>query len=282
VKCNQKLIVNLTPTGMIPTKEMTPHVPVSPNEIIEQVHECYEVGITMAHLHARDEDTGLPTYKKTTYEKIFEGIRKFCPDLVLVGSLSGRNFKEFEKRSQVIELRPDMASLTLSSMNFVKHASVNSPQMVQSLLEKMLEYGVRPEFEVFDLGMLNYGNYLIGKGLAGPPPYYFNLFFGNIAGLQVDLIHAGATIKDLPEDSYWSFGGVGPLAQFSINMIAIALGGGVRVGLEDSIHFDRDRKHLATNVGLIKRIHQVAEICNRPVMKPSEFGELGFYNPERP
>ena len=276
-----KLIVNLTPTGMIPTKKMTSHVPISANEIVEQVHECYEVGITMVHLHARDEKTGVPTYKKDIYHKIFEGIRKICRDLVIVGSLSGRNVSEFEKRSEVIELKPDMASLTLSSMNFVRHASVNSPQMVKDLMEKMLKYGVKPEFEAFDLGMVNYAKYLIQKSLAGPPPYYFNLFFGNIAGVQADLAHAGLMVRDLPDNSYWAFGGIGPDAQLPINTIAIATGGGVRVGLEDNIHFDLARTKLATNIELVKRIHQIAEIFQRKVMPAKEFGELGFHNPDR-
>lgn len=276
-----KLIVNFTPTGMIPTKEMTPHVPVQPNEIIEQVHECCEVGITLVHLHARDEETGVPTYKKSVYQEIMEGIEKHCPDLVLVTSLSGRNFSEFEKRSEPLELRPDMASLTLASMNFVRHASLNSPQMVQDLAAKMMEYGVKPEFEAFDLGMVNYGKYMISKGMAGPPPYYFNLFFGNIAGVQADMAHAGLMVRDLPEDSYWAFGGIGPAAQLPINAMAIAAGGGVRVGLEDNIHYDFDRNKLASNVELVKRIHQMAEIFEREVMTPKEFGELGFYNKSR-
>ncbi|GAG13590.1 unnamed protein product, partial [marine sediment metagenome] len=220
-------------------------------------------------------------YKKHVYEKIVEGLRKHCPDLVLVTSLSGRDFNEFEKRSQCIELKPDMASLTLASMNFVKSASVNSPQMVQELSAKMLEYGVNPEFEAFDLGMVNYAKYLIKKGLSGPPPYYFNLFFGNIAGTQADLSHAGLMVRDLPEKSYWSFGGIGNTAQLQVNTMAIATGGGVRVGLEDNIHYDAGRKKLASNIDLVKRIHSIAGIFEREVMTPKEFGELGFYNKKR-
>ena len=116
-----KTVINFVPTGMVPTKEMTPNVPISPAEIIEQTHEAYEVGITIAHLHARDKD-GVPTWKPEVYKEIFEGVRKHCPDLVICGSTSGRNFPEFEKRSAVIELKPDMCSLTLSSLNFNSQA----------------------------------------------------------------------------------------------------------------------------------------------------------------
>jgi uncharacterized protein (DUF849 family) len=86
-----KLIINFTPTGMIPTKDMTPHVPVTVNEIVEDVHRAYELGITMTHIHARDEKTGEPTYRKEVYADLIEGIRKYAPDLVICTSLSGRN-----------------------------------------------------------------------------------------------------------------------------------------------------------------------------------------------
>lgn len=269
------LIINFAPTGMIPTKEMTPHVPVTPSEIIEQVHEANEIGITLVHLHARDEN-GIPTYKKSIYQEIIEGVRKYCPELVLCVSLSGRNFNEFEKRSEVIELRPDMGSLTLSSLNFVKQASVNSPDMIKRLVTKMNSYGVKPELEAFDLGMINYAKYLISKGLI-KPPYYFNLLFGNIAGAQADLSHLGLSINELPPNSYWALAGLGS-TQFSVNVCAIVSGGGVRVGLEDNIFHDSKKEVKATNTELLRRIHIVAEMAERNIMKSKDFGNLGFYN----
>jgi 3-keto-5-aminohexanoate cleavage enzyme len=98
-----KLILNFAPTGMVPTKTMTPHVPIQVNDIIEQVHEAAEIGISLVHLHARDA-SGEPTWKKEIYGKIMDGIRKHCPDLVLCISLSGRNFNEFDKRSNCIQI----------------------------------------------------------------------------------------------------------------------------------------------------------------------------------
>jgi len=93
------LIINFTPTGMIPTKNMTSHVPVSVQEIVEDVHEAVEISITMVHLHARDAQTGEPTHKAEVYGKIISGIRKFSKDLVVAVSLSRRNFRDFEKRA---------------------------------------------------------------------------------------------------------------------------------------------------------------------------------------
>ena len=101
---NKKFILNFTPTGLIPTKEMTPKVPTAPGELIEQVLEAAELGANMVHLHAREPDTGIPTYKKEIYAEIIGGIRKKNRELILCVSTSGRHFNEFEKRSQVLDL----------------------------------------------------------------------------------------------------------------------------------------------------------------------------------
>lgn len=269
------IIINFCPTGMIPTKAMTPYVPESPAEIVEQVHEAFEEGITIAHLHARDE-TGGPTWKKETFALIFEGVRKHCPGLVICGTTSGRNFPEIEKRSEVLELKPDMASLTLSSMNFMNVASVNPPKVITGLLAKMRDYGVNPEFECFDLGMINYGKYLIKKGLA-EPPFYWNILFGNIAGLQATPEHTRVVINDIPSDHHIAFAGLGD-SQFTMATIAVNKGIGVRIGLEDNIWLDKQRTRHARNIDLLRWVHKLLESNEQTAMPSTELGALGFYN----
>ena len=268
-----KLIINFTPTGMIPTKAMTPHVPITINEIVEDVHRAYELGITLAHIHARDEITGVPTYKKEVYAELISGIRKYAPDLVICASLSGRDFNTLDKRADVLSLegnlKPDMGSLTLSSLNFNNVASMNAPNMIEDLAKTMKSKGIVPELEVFDVGMINFGNYLIKKEHIKPPLYY-NLLFGNIACAQTNLLHIGVMLNDLPTDALISLAGVGT-EQTMINFLAIAIGKGVRVGLEDNIWYDTQRTKLATNSELIGRIHIVAKANNREIMTPSEF-----------
>ncbi|MDT0558737.1 3-keto-5-aminohexanoate cleavage protein [Ichthyenterobacterium sp. W332] len=269
----EKLIINFTPTGMIPTKDMTPHVPVTINEIVEDVHRAYELGITMTHIHARDEQTGVPTYKKEVYAQLIEGIRKYAPDLVICTSLSGRNFNTLDKRSDVLslegDLKPDMGSLTLSSLNFNKVASMNAPSMIEDLASVMKSKGIVPELEVFDVGMINFGKYLVNKGIIQEPLYY-NLLFGNIACAQTNLLHTGVMLNDTPKDALVSIAGIGN-GQLMMNSLAIAIGKGVRVGLEDNIWYDADRTRLATNSALIERIHVIASANNREIMSPSEF-----------
>ena len=244
-----KLIINFTPTGMIPTKDMTPHVPVTVNEIVEDVHRAYELGITMTHIHARDEKTGEPTYRKEVYADLINGIRKYAPDLVICASLSGRNFNTLDKRAEVLSLegnlKPDMGSLTLSSLNFNKVASMNAPSMIEDLAKTMKEKGIVPELEVFDVGMINFGKYLVRKEYIVPPLYY-NLLFGNIACAQTNLLHTGVMLNDIQDDSLVSIAGIGN-GQLMMNSLAIAIGKGVRVGLEDNIWFDTERTRLATN-----------------------------------
>ena len=270
---SNEFILNFTPTGMIPTKDMTPHVPISVSEIVEDVHQASEIGITMVHLHARDETTGVPTYKKEIYAQIVEGIRKYAPELVICLSLSGRNFSEIEFRSDPLllegDLKPDMGSLTLSSLNFNKTASVNSPDTVMALASIMKEKGIIPELEAFDIGMINYAKYLEKKKLI-EPPYYFNLLFGNIACSQANLLHSGVMINDLPQDSLWSLAGIGN-EQLKMNSLSLAFGGGVRVGIEDNIWYDSKRTILAKNSELLKRIHVIADANERTLMSPKDF-----------
>lgn len=270
-----RLIINFAPTGMIPDKNMNSHVPLSLNEIVDDVHRAVELGISMVHIHARDEKTGLPTYQAKVYADIIEGIRKISQELIICVSLSGRNFKEFEKRAEVLQLsgdlKPDMGSLTLSSLNFSQTASLNSPDMVQSLALEMQHKGILAELEAFDLGMINYAKFLEKKHML-KPPHYFNLLGGNISGFQANLMHAGMMVQELPTHSYWSFAGIGD-SQLAMNSMAIAMGGGVRIGLEDHLWFDKNRTKAASNIELLKRVHHLAHIHERDVMSSAELRE---------
>jgi uncharacterized protein (DUF849 family) len=268
------MILNLTPTGMVPTKAMTPYVPIAVGEIVEEVLWCHQShGITSVHLHARDE-YGEPTHRKDVYGSIIEGIRRKAPELVICVSLSGRNVQEISKRGDPLMLegglRPDMGSLTLSSLNFPNQASVNDPASIVSLASLMDSLGIVPELEIFDLGMVNYAKYLLARGGVIRTPLYANIFLGNIAGAQLDLAHAGLLVRDLPPGTLWSFGGLGD-AQFPANVLAAASGGGIRVGLEDSIYLDRERQTLATNMRMVERAHHLAKLVGRRIMTPNEF-----------
>ena len=233
------------------------------------------IGISVVHLHARRAD-GSPGYEPEIYAEIFAGVRRHCPDLPLCASLSGRTFPEFERRSAALELRPDMASLTMGSLNFAREASENAPATIRMLVEKMDRYGVVPELECFDTGMVNYANHLIDRGILRPP-HYFNVIVGNVCTAQADLLQVATLLRGLPAGAVWSLGGIGA-AQLWAHAIAIAEGGGVRVGLEDNLWLDHDRTRLATNAALLRRVHELAAFFDRRLMTPAEFRGLGFSN----
>lgn len=269
---NEKFPLVFAPTGMVPTKSQTIHVPITPKEIIEDVKICYEIGITSVHLHARNDD-GKPTWKKETYAQIIYGIKEFAPDLAINVSTSGRDWTELEKRADCLalddDLKPDLASLTTSSLNFMQSASMNEPAIVRNLAKIMLDRGIKPELELFDLGMVNAVKVLRKEGLL-KDTLVANLFFGNIYGAQVDLIQMAAMISALPEGTIWSGAGIGS-KQKNVHAISLAVGGGVRTGIEDSIYLDHKTKRIAKNAELVERVHEMAKPLGRVVMSAEEF-----------
>lgn len=269
------LVVNLAPTGMVPTRDMSPHVPLQPKEIVRAVVDAANTGITMVHLHARDEHDR-PTYHKEIYARIIGGIREHHPDLIIGVSCSGRDFGGFEERADVLnlsgDLRPDMASLTLSSMNFARQASINTPDMIRRLIDRMLENQILPEFEIFDLGMTNYASYLIDTiGMQGP--FYANIILGNVAGAQASFSGVAAITSALPDETIWGLGGMGA-AQIPVSALAAATAPAVRIGLEDNLWMDRQRRQFASNQGMVERIHALAAHADRSVMQPAELRSL--------
>lgn len=270
-----KKIINFTPTGTQPTRQNS-NAPLSPSEIVEEVHFAFELGVSVVHLHARDEQE-LNTWKPDIYQKIIDGVRKHCPGLPICVSLTGRNFPELEKRSAVLELKPDMGSLTMSSINFPKAASINQPDIILALIEKMEDNGVIPEIECFDSGMLNYTNYLINKGIL-KGPHYINVILGNLYNGQADLATVASILAAKPKDSVMCFGGIGK-DQFKANMLGLLYADGVRVGIEDNLYY-KDRM-LATNGKLLQRIHRMMFDMDLEVMTPTEFKNLGYVNTAR-
>jgi 3-keto-5-aminohexanoate cleavage enzyme len=264
----------LAPTGMVPTRAMTPHVPLTPAEIALDVAAAYDIGITSVHVHARGED-GAPTWERDAYARIVGAIRDKTPEVVINVSTSGRTWSDLEKRADCLalddDLKPELASLTLSSLNFLNGASVNSPDTILGLATIMLDRGITPELELFDLGMINYISVLAKRGLL-PGAVVANLFFGNIAGMQANLPEVGLAVERLPSGSVWSGAGIGGF-QLTAQAMSLAAGGGVRVGLEDGIFYDRGRTTLATNSMLVERVHELLRVHDRHAMTSAELRE---------
>jgi len=269
------LIVNAALTGMVPTKADNPNVPVTPEEIAENARRCYEAGASIVHLHARDGD-GRPTWRADVYAQIVRLVRELCPDVIVCVSTSGRLWSEFEKRAEVLDLdgalKPDMASLTLGSLNFPGQASVNDPETIRCLAERMVERDIVPELEVFDLGMVDYGVYLVERRVL-QPPLYFNLLLGSLGTLSATPFHLAVLAQALPPGSTWAGAGIGRF-QLEVNAQSIAAGGHVRVGLEDNLWLNVGKTTPASNVALVERLVALARTIEREIATPAEAREL--------
>ncbi|HED30846.1 MAG TPA: GNAT family N-acetyltransferase, partial [Prosthecochloris aestuarii] len=228
------LMINACLTGMVPTKISNPHVSVHPDEIILDAVKVFDAGARLVHLHARDEQ-GRPTPDARIYEKIISGLKKERPGIICCVTTSGRNWNDFERRSEVLFLngdaKPDMASLTLGSLNFFSAPSVNSIETIERLAMTMLERNIKPELEIFDTGRINLAKYLERNGLIQGKKY-FNLLFGNINTAPATIGNLSHMVQSLPENSVWAAAGLGQF-QLPMNIGAVIAGGHVRVGVED-------------------------------------------------
>ena len=266
-----RLVINAALTGVIPTKTMTPFVPVAPEEVITDAIACCDAGAAIVHIHARDGE-GRPSYEPDIFAKIIAGIRRERDQLIICVTTSGRRHGEFEERAAALDLagdlKPDLASLTTGSLNFPDGPSTNSPEIVERLAERMKDRGIRPELEILELGMINTARVLIKKGLVDPP-YYFNLLLGSIHTMPATVRNLCAAVDDLPRRSVWAATGLGDF-QFKINAAALLMGGHVRVGVEDNIYYDAGRSKLSTNVEQVQRIRRIAEESGRQVASPDQ------------
>lgn len=273
MQVGQPLFINLACTGVIPNKAMNRHVPINHGEIVEDVAQAMALGVQMVHLHARDAD-GLQTSDPEPYGRLLEAIRGLPGgnELIVCVTTSGRLDAGFNARSRVLELdgsaRPDMASLTLSSMNFAQSASLNAPDTIRQLAQRMLERGIRPELEVFDVGMAHFAGVLLKEGLL-QAPLYVNVLLGNIAGAQPDLIQLGAILCALPPGCMVAIAGLGRF-QLGANGLGLLVADGVRIGLEDNLWFDAARQIAASNTRLVERVIAQAALFERPLLSRSE------------
>jgi len=270
-----KLIINAAITGMVPTKKDTPHVPLRVDEIVKDATACCRAGASIIHLHARDAD-GTPTYHKEIFGEMIGGLRANCPDVIVCVSTSGRVHNTFEKRSQVLELegelKPDLGSLTMGSLNFPNQASINTPEMIENLALKMKDRGIVPEIEVFETGMIYAAKVLMKRGVL-VAPFYFNLLLGSVFSAPATLFDLSHMVISLPSDVHWGAAGIGQF-QLKMNFAAVLMGGHVRVGLEDNIYLDYKRKTLATNPMLVERAAKFGQEVGREVASPREAREM--------
>ena len=184
----RKVVITIAPTGNVPNKKLNPNTPITPDEIAEDIYRCYKAGASVAHIHARDRE-GNPSADPKIFEEIVAKVKEKC-DIIIQLSTGARAGQGME-RADCIDLKPDMASLATGSSNFATAVNDNPPELIKYMGKKMIENGVVPEIEAFDVGMISNIGYYVNSG-AIKVPLHFNLVMnvpGSISGTPKNLLH---------------------------------------------------------------------------------------------
>jgi 3-keto-5-aminohexanoate cleavage enzyme len=262
------LIITCAPVGAEITLEETPYLPYTPKLLGETAKAVREAGGSIVHVHCRT-DEGANTHAVERFREAYEAIRA-SSDLIVQFSTGGAIGMTPDERASVLELRPEMATLTCGSVNFGDDIFENSFPIMRGILKKMDEYGVKPELELFDKGHIANARRLAKEGLLAFPQHA-DFVLGVPGGLEATAQNLCELVDDLPAGCTWSVAGVGR-QQLAMAMVAIAMGGHVRVGLEDNLYYSKGR--LARNEELVARVARIAAEFGRPVATPDQAREI--------
>ena len=262
------LIITCAPVGAEVRPEQTPYLPYTPQLLGETARAVREAGASILHVHCRNDD-GTNTHSVKRFQEAYDAIRAHS-DLIVQFSTGGAIGMTPQERSSVLELRPEMATLTCGSVNFGDDIFENSFPIMRALLKKMNEFGVRPELEIFDKGHISNARRLARERLLSFPQHV-DLVLGVPGGLDATVANLADLVDNLPDGCTWSVAGIGR-QQLPMAMAAIAMGGHVRVGLEDNLYYSRGR--LARNEELVARVARIAAEAGRPVATPNQARKL--------
>jgi uncharacterized protein (DUF849 family) len=290
-----KVIITCAVTGSIHTPSMSPHLPVTPDEIAQAAIEAAKAGAAIVHLHARDPKDGRPTQDPALFRQFAPRIKAAC-DVVLNFTTGGAATMTTEERLQpALQLKPEVASLNMGSMNFglyemlgrykdLKHdwerpylagsddrVFKNTFRDIATILERCFQNDTRFEVECYDIGHLYTAAHFMDRGLLKPPLFIQSVFGirGGIGGHPEDVVHMKRTADRLFGDAYyWSVLGAGR-NQMAIAAQAAVMGGNVRVGLEDSLWLGRGQL-AKSNAEQVAKAKRMLEELNLQVATPDE------------
>lgn len=272
----EKCIITVAPTGSQTTREHTPYLPITPKEIADSVYEAWQAGASIAHIHVKDE-SGNNTLDLDTYREVINRIQDKC-DIIINVTTAGGLFMNDEDRLKVCELGSEMATFDAGSMNFGADVFLNSPSFLERLALKMKEHQIKPEIEIFDIGMLENTMRMSRKGLIDLPAH-FQFVLGIQGGMSATPRNLLFLVESIPPGSTWSAIGASK-DQLAINTMSILLGGHVRVGMEDSVYY-RKGELAKTNAQLVERIVQLSKMLGREIATPNEAREILGLNQRR-
>lgn len=265
-------IITVAITGAIPRKADTPAIPITPSEQIESTQQAYEAGAALVHIHVRNRDES-PSSDPELFAQVQEGVKKYCPGMIIQFSTGGRGRTQ-EERGKALCLEPDMASLATGSVNFPTQIYENPPQLVENLASTMLQRGIKPEIEVFDLAMLYNAKNLVDRGLVRVPIHVqWVMGIPNALPARKPVIEfLISELNDILPGATWSAAGVGR-HQLEVDRWCLELGGHPRTGLEDNIKFDKSRL-AKSNAELVTRVAEMCDEFKRKPATPSKAREI--------
>lgn len=263
-----KLIITCCPVGAETTRKDNPNLPLTPAEIAQASLDAVKAGASIVHLHVRDEK-GNPSQDPKIFAEVIRLIRKEANPIIQISTGGAVTATAEERLRPVLELDeiPEMASLTTGTVNFGNDVFYNHPDLIETFAKNFLEKGIKPEIEVFEVGMIQNALKLVKRGLL-KEPLHFDFVLGVPGGMPGLPQHLVYCVGLIPPGATWTVAGVGA-AELSLGAIAIVMGGHVRVGFEDNI-FYRKGELAESNAQLVARIARLSRELNREVANPDE------------
>ena len=283
---NYDVVLTCAVTGAGDTTSKSPHVPVTPKAVADAAIEAAKAGASIAHIHARDPETGQGSRDPKLFKEIVDRIRDSDTDIVIniTAGMGGDWISDAdnpampgpgtdmigpeERLAHVKECMPEICSLDCGTLNFsdTDMIYISTPPSLRKMAALVQEWGVKPELEVFDLGHIRFAKAMVEEGLINAPPM-FQLCLGIPWGADQTVETMAAMKAQLPAGASWASFGISR-GQMPMMAAAVTLGGNVRVGLEDNIYLDRGV--LATNGQLVTRAREIIERMGARIITPQE------------
>ncbi len=267
-----KLIITAAITGSRIGRDATPYIPISPEEIVTSAIECSEAGASIVHIHVRDPETGQGTQDVEIFRRVFEPLQEKT-DLIIcmtTSGIPGRNLSAEERLAPLV-LKPELASFDAGSINLGGGVFLNTPEYLDHAAHHIRQLGIKPELEIFDVGMMVTCLRMKQEGKLDDP-LHFQFVLGTPWGAPATpqtliLLH-----DMLPENATWSVIGIGR-NHLPMSMMALAMDGHIRVGLEDNLYYSRGVL-AKTNAQFVERIVRIAGEYGREIATPEEARRL--------
>lgn len=275
-----KRIITAALTGNWGDKTNNPALPMTPEEMADAAYECWKEGAAVVHLHMRDEE-GRPTMRADLFEKTIRLIREKCDVIINITSSGGQSFETGMATDEARlhpfrvlqgDVKPEMGSFDCGTLNWL-HKTIfeNSPAFLEQLGHLMQEVGCKPELEIFDVGMVDTAKYYVKTGVL-KAPCHFQLMMNAAGGMPGTIENLVYLRNQLPEGCTWSASGISK-SHVPVMLAALAMGGHVRVGLEDNTYFAKGVL-AESNAQLVKRAANIIREAGFEVATPDEARDI--------